>query len=209
LLAASGGKVARMILAYHAIFTAYGFWPPNDPRGSWSEFVAAWDLVLAAGKATKTDDPRSLARQPHDRSKRLAAKEAMKYPPVNFTGRQALAISQGFQLAMREAGYVLYACAILPDHVHAVLARHERHIKRIVGHLKGKATMRMAALGVHPLTECVKSDGTIPTPWVEGCWKVFLDRPEDVVRAIDYANGNPERAGLPRQHWSFVSPFTW
>jgi len=33
-----------MIRAYHAIFTAYGFWLPNDPRGSWSDFVGSWEL---------------------------------------------------------------------------------------------------------------------------------------------------------------------
>jgi hypothetical protein len=32
------------LLAAHIIFTAYGFWLPNDPRGSWSEWVAAWEL---------------------------------------------------------------------------------------------------------------------------------------------------------------------
>jgi len=27
-----------MVLAYRAILSMYGFWLPNDPRGSWSEF---------------------------------------------------------------------------------------------------------------------------------------------------------------------------
>lgn len=27
------------MLGAHVIFGAYGFWLPNDPRGSWSEFV--------------------------------------------------------------------------------------------------------------------------------------------------------------------------
>jgi hypothetical protein len=49
-----------MILAYHAVFTTYGFWLPNDPRGSWSNFVRAWEL-LHFGKATKTDSRRSVA----------------------------------------------------------------------------------------------------------------------------------------------------
>ena len=29
-----------MILGAHVIMGLYGFWLPNDPRGSWSEFVA-------------------------------------------------------------------------------------------------------------------------------------------------------------------------
>jgi len=28
-----------MIIAYHAIFTTYGAWLPNDPRGSYSKEI--------------------------------------------------------------------------------------------------------------------------------------------------------------------------
>ena len=45
-----------MIVGYHVIFGMYGFWLPNDPRGSWSEFVGEWELFRAAGRATKTND---------------------------------------------------------------------------------------------------------------------------------------------------------
>ena len=41
------------VLAYHAIFTAYGFWLPNDPRGSWSSYVRSWELFLAGGNELK------------------------------------------------------------------------------------------------------------------------------------------------------------
>jgi hypothetical protein len=88
-----------MVLAYHVIFTAYGFWLPNDPRGSWSTFVGAWELSLAGGKATKTNDRRSLAHDEHDRNQRLIAKGASKYPAVEFTGEQATAVANGFDLA--------------------------------------------------------------------------------------------------------------
>ncbi len=44
-----------MIHGYHVIFGTYGFWLPNDPRGSWSEFVASWELSRF-GKATKSPD---------------------------------------------------------------------------------------------------------------------------------------------------------
>ena len=47
-----------MVLAYHVIFSIYGFWLPNDPRGSWSEFVGAWELVRY-GTSTKTNTRRS------------------------------------------------------------------------------------------------------------------------------------------------------
>src|SRR5438270_9322580 len=86
---------SAMIHGYHVIFGAYGFWLPNDPRGSWSEFVGSWEL-FRFGPATKTDTRRSVAARPHDRAQRLAAKQALKYPPVQFTGLQARAIGRGF-----------------------------------------------------------------------------------------------------------------
>ena len=109
-----------MIRAYHAIFTAYGFWLPNDPRGSWSDFVGSWEL-FRFGPATKTDTRRSVAGKPHDRALRLAAKQALKYPPVQFNGRQASSIARGFATAIAEHGYRVHACSILPEHVHVVV----------------------------------------------------------------------------------------
>lgn len=85
----------RMVLGYHLILTAYGFWLPNEPRGSWSDFVRSWAL-LKFGPATKTTDRRSVARKPHDRAKRLEAKNALVRNPVEFTGLHARAISRGF-----------------------------------------------------------------------------------------------------------------
>ena len=102
-----------MIRAYHAIFTAYGFWLPNDPRGSWSRFVGSWEL-FRFGPATKTDARRSVAAKPHDHASRRAAKRALKFPPVRFDGRQALSISGGFATAIAEHGYRVFACSILP-----------------------------------------------------------------------------------------------
>jgi len=112
-----------MILAYHVVFGAYGFWLPNDPRGSWSEFVGSWEL-LRFGKATKTEERQSVAHLPHDRRLRQEAKRALTFPPVAFSGRQALAVAQGFDRAGTEGGYVIHSCAILPEHVHLVIARN-------------------------------------------------------------------------------------
>src|SRR6201999_2320473 len=83
------------VLAYHLIMTAYGFWLPNDPRGSWSEFVGSWE-IYKFGPATKTTEKRSLAREPHGVAERIAAKKALKYPPVRFDEIQRQAIGEGF-----------------------------------------------------------------------------------------------------------------
>src|SRR5436190_23751577 len=48
-----------MIHGYHVILPAYGFWLPNDPRGSWSEFVRRWELVRF-GQSTKYTERRDI-----------------------------------------------------------------------------------------------------------------------------------------------------
>jgi len=195
-----------MVQAYHAIFTAYGFWLPNDPRGSWSEFVAAWELVLAGGTATTTGTRRSVAGVAHDREARLAAKRALKFQPVTFTGIQARAVARGFEKAIGQSGYVVHACSILPEHVHMVVARHAFDIEQIVGHFKGNATHALIAENLHPLCAYRTKAGAAPTPWAENCWKVFLNEPEDIARAIAYVERNPMKEGKRPQRWSFVEP---
>ena len=75
-----------MVVGYHLIITAYGFWLPNDPRGSWSDFVGAWEL-LRFGPATKTDSRQSVASRPHDHQRRLEAKRVAEVLPGAFHRR--------------------------------------------------------------------------------------------------------------------------
>ena len=191
-----------MIHAYHCIFGVYGFWLPNDPRGSWSDFVRTWEL-LRFGEATKVSGRRSLAQKPHDHKLRLAAKEALMYPPVLFTGVQAQSVGLGFKHAIERSGYVLYACAILPDHVHAVIARPRYHIEYVVGQLKGEATKRLKQDGLHPLA-CYAG---CPSPWAQKGWNVYLNDEEAIIRAIQYVEDNPLKEDKPRQNWSFVTRY--
>src|SRR5688500_19604565 len=102
-----------MIAGYHIIFSAYGFWLPNDPRGSCSDFVGSWEL-FRYGPATKTTERRSVAHRAHDRALRMAAKSALKYPPVEFTGLQARAVARGFAHYLDRTDLPVWACAILP-----------------------------------------------------------------------------------------------
>ena len=116
-----------MVIGYHIIFGAYGFWLPNDPRGSWSDYVGSWDL-FRYGPATKTTETRSLAYDKHDARLRLAAKESLKYPAVQFSGIQARAIGKGFGSYAAKSGLVVRARAILPDHVHLVIDRSRLNV---------------------------------------------------------------------------------
>lgn len=87
----------HLILAFHSISSAYGFWLPNEPRGSWSDFVASWEL-FRYGAATKVSTHRSVAHRPYDKRLKREMQSVLKYPPVRFTGAQARIIGMSFQL---------------------------------------------------------------------------------------------------------------
>ncbi len=139
-----------MVVAYHSIFCAYGFWLPNDPRGSWSDFVGAWELFIAGGPATACGSRRSVAAQAHDRAAREAGKAALVHPPMRFNSRQIISIANGFAVARAEADFRILACAILPEHVHIVTRRHPRNIEMVVGHLRSRATKQLGLDGIRP-----------------------------------------------------------
>jgi REP element-mobilizing transposase RayT len=192
-----------MTFGYHFIFSAYGFWLPNDPRGSWSDTIRVYDL-FQFGPATKTDSTESVAHAKHDRALRLKAKDALRYDPVHFTGIQARAIATGFAVAAHEANYKIYALAILPDHAHAVLGPHDYHVDRIAAHMKAKATMQLNSEGRHPLAEHPRADGTLPSPWARNYWCPFIDSIDYLHQAIRYVENNPVRCQLKRQTWNCV-----
>ena len=183
-----------MVLASHVIICMYGFWLPNDPRGSWSDFVGSWEL-LKFGRATTITDGVSRARIPHDPAERRAAKLALQHPPVTLTGVQALIIANAFGEYLRRSGVVILACAILPEHIHLVIARHRLPVETIVNQLKGIVTRRLKAAGLHPASQL----------WARGQWVVFLDSDADIARAVDYVDENPTKEGKRRQNWKFVS----
>jgi REP element-mobilizing transposase RayT len=195
-----------MLHGFHVIISTYGFWLPNDPRGSWSDFVRSWEL-LRFGKATKVNTRRSVAAAPHDVLQREAAKRCLKYPVVHFSGEQALSVGIGFRKAVDEAEYRVHACSILPQHIHLVVGLQQRKIRRIAGHLKARATQQLIRDNLHPLANHREKDGAIPSPWGRNGWTVYIFSEQHMRKAIQYVIDNPLKEGKPRQHWSFVSPY--
>jgi REP element-mobilizing transposase RayT len=193
-----------MIHGYHVIFGAYGFWLPNDPRGSWSDFVGSWELVRF-GRTTKSISRSELT--PEEERDRLEAKRSLRYPPVCFTGKQAQAIGAAFGNLARKSNYTLWACSILPEHTHLVIARHSYKVETIVNLMKGAATREVVERGIHPLSRFAKTGARAPKMWARQLWKVYLDSEEAIENAIRYVLENPVKENLPAQTWSFVSGF--
>jgi REP element-mobilizing transposase RayT len=141
---------------------------------------------------------------PHDRALRLAAKQVLKRPAVEFTGIQARAVGRGFANYFQRSALPVWACAILPDHVHLVVAEPKISVKQLVIQLKGEATQQLISEGIHPFGDEKDNKGRVPKCFARGEWKVFLD-PDDVPPAIEYVEANPEKEGKPRQRWLFVT----
>jgi REP element-mobilizing transposase RayT len=194
-----------MIHGYHVIWGAYGFWLPNDPRGSWSDFVHSWELARF-GKSTKSSE-RSEVDTRQWEAWRSAATSALKYPPVIFIGAQARAVAKGFGTGVGKSRYTIWACSILSEHVHLVIARHTYKVEQVCNLLKGEATKQLKAESLHPHAGYVDENGKLPSTWVENEWKVYLDSEEAIESAIRYVEDNPGKENKPRQSWSFVTPF--
>ncbi len=195
-----------MIHGYHVIWGAYGFWLPNDPRGSWSDFVASWEL-LRFGKATFGLERRDVDPQQWQ-AWRTAAVTALKFPPVALTGLQARAAGTGFGTGVRKSGLTIWACSILPEHVHLVVARHRYKVEQVCNLLKGEATKQLKAESCHPQARFETDKGKLPSMWAEGQWKVYLDCEEAIETAVRYVEENPVKEQKPPQHWSFVTRFS-
>lgn len=193
-----------MVKASHVVIGVYGFWLPNDQRGSWSQFVGSWEL-LRFGKAATVRTRQSLARRPFDPAKRAAARAKLKYPPVVLNGLQARAIGRGFAAYAQNSELEILACAILPQHVHLVLARHRLPVEQLVNRLKGQATRQLIEEKLHPQAAHQGHLQRPPKVFARGQWTVFLNSDADIDRAVRYVEANPPREKLPVQRWGFVS----
>lgn len=195
-----------MIHAYHVILPCYGCWLPNDPRGSWSEFIGSWEIAKY-GETTRSLDQRNLSQlMPEEIAQRKAAQEALLYPPVVVDGYQALSIANGFAKQSAKSGYSIWACAILPEHTHLVIARHRYKVEQVANLLKGAATRQLVDDARHPFEQHAKSDQPLPQMWARYQWKVYLHSEEAIENAIAYVIENPIKEGKPKQVWSWVTP---
>ena len=194
------------IIAYHIVWSTYGFWLPNEERGSWSKNVWAPKLVRF-GPPIPANTNRSLARKPYDRDRRREMQAELKYKPVRFTMPQIQCIGKAIGEEARKYTLPVYAAAIMPDHVHMVIARKAQKAEQWTGYFKRAASRDLRETGLHPIIDKVQPDGRLPTPWVEGGWKVYLHDNEEIIRTIRYVNLNPEKAGLPPQVWEYITPY--
>ncbi len=119
-----------LVIAYHLVWTAYGWWLPNDPRGSGSPTIRSPALAnlgdLHHGR--KRSQPAGRVVREFYRQ----AADLLKYPLLTFDDRARAAIGEAFAQAMAVHRYTCYACAIMPDHVHVLIRRHRDKAEQMI-----------------------------------------------------------------------------
>lgn len=185
-----------MVAGYHLIWTAYGWWLPNDPRGSNSSEIRVEKLEplgdIHFGRK-KVQPPSREVKEFYRK-----AQDLLVHPLLTFEADDLPLLGAAAERVIRENGYTCYECAIMPDHVHMLIRRHRDHAEVMIEKLQNasredviKAQRRGAS---HPV-------------WGGPGWKVFLETKTDFERTIKYIRNNPIKIGWPAQNWSFVKVY--
>ena len=186
----------RLLIAYHLIWTAYGHWLANDPRGSGSTVVLN-ELLAALGEIhygrKRVQPPRQVVRDFYQEAQKL-----LSYALLKFDQSDIERIGNAFAEIIGERKYTCYACAIMPDHVHILIRKHRDLGEEMFEQLQDRSRDRYCEIGTcnssHPI-------------WTDGGWKRYLFTPDEVRGVIRYIENNPLEIGWPRQEWAFVKPY--
>jgi REP element-mobilizing transposase RayT len=189
-------QIDVMVAAYHLIWTAYGCWLPNDPRGS-SSHDLRHDKFIPLGAVhygRKEDQPSSnLIRHFYQE-----AEDLLEHQRLLFTDQDIMLIGERFGKTIRDRGYTCYACAALPEHVHLLIRRHRDYAEQMVAHLQKDSQKVIIEAGRRPVNHPV---------WAGPGWKVFLNTRKDIQTRVKYIEDNPIKEGRPPQNWDFVQEY--
>ena len=185
-----------IVIAHHLIFTAYGWWLPNDPRGSNSKTIRN-DVITALGEihfGRKRVQPASGVIREFYRE----ADKRLGHELLTFRADDVSAIASAFDEVMKEQRYTCWACAIMPDHVHLLIRKHKHLAEEMIANFQDHSRLRLRAddlrVNNHPV-------------WGGPGWKAYLDHPDEVARIVRYIEDNPVKIGHPWQEWEFVKAY--
>lgn len=185
-----------IVIAHHLIWTAYGWWLPNDPRGSTSRYIAS-DVIAELG-AVHYGRKKVQPASEDIRAFYQSAEGVLKFELLTFGREEVQSIAAAFEETIREQRYTCYACAIVPDHVHVLIRKHKHRAEEMIANLQQSSRLRLRKSGFgssnHPV-------------WGGPGWKVFQDHPDDIRRTIRYIEANPIKLGMSAQEWGFVKEY--
>lgn len=186
-----------LVIAYHLIWTAYGTWLPNDPRGSGSHVVRR-DVLADLGElhyGRKRIQP--CGREIREFYATAAGRTT--YDVLSFSENERALIGAAFGGVIRRENLTCYACVVMPDHVHILVRKHRLQAEEMMELLKTTSRNELKQKAARPEDHPV---------WTGGHgWTVFLNHPDEVRRTIPYVERNPLPLDLPVQRWEFVKPY--
>lgn len=185
-----------MVIGYHLIWTAYGWWLPNDPRGSMSHEIRV-EKIANLGElhyGRKRIQPSRADLQKFF----VESQDLLHHEPKTFAPEEFPIVAECLGDVVREHGYTCYACAVMPDHVHMLIRRHRDKAETMLEHLQAKSRATLIDANLRGPTHPV---------WGGPGWKVFLDRAERMEQVVQYIRNNPIKIGLPEQYWNFVTKY--
>ena len=185
-----------MVVGYHLIWTIYGSWLPNDPRGSTSHEIRCAEIVglgeLHRGRK-KVQPAGKDIRKFYE-----AAQKILKHALLKFSSDEIRLIEEEFANVVRKRAYTCYACTIMPDHVHLLIRKHRDKAEQMIANFQDASRAAIIVKG--------KRSAEHPV-WGGPGWKVYLESREDIQRVSKYVEDNPIKARRPRQTWGFVTPY--
>ena len=185
-----------MILACHLVWTAYGWWFPNDPRGSWSKEVwvpAIRELGNDSGNMQRGRRP--VQPSPvHLRKWLKEAQRSLKHKPVTLDRNACEIVRNAIKQQIDLHDYIVPAIAVRADHVHVIVKSHCKHtFQRMVQAFKSvstRALRRHFLLADLPARRekknCTSSNPTKNPVWSRGYWIRYLDNEKTIVTATAY-----------------------
>jgi len=185
-----------MVIGHHLILHGYGFWLPNDPRGSGSQELREEKFADLG----PVHFGRKAVQPPREELKKFwsEARPRLEFPLVWFDDAKRQAIGDAFGEVVVKQRYTVWECAILSNHAHLCIRRHRDDALTMWWSFADASRDKLLLLGD------VCADHPI---WSNRPYKVFLYTPEDVWRCIKYIRDNAAKEELPAQHWPFVTPY--
>jgi|SRR5436190_4767303 len=185
-----------MVVGHHLIWTIYGSWLPNDPRGSTSHEIRCAEIVglghLHFGRKKVQpagEDIRKFYEAAHD---------ILKHELLKFSSDEIGLLGGEFAKVVQHRAYTCYACAIMPDHVHLLIRKHRDKAETMIANFQDASRDALIAQRRRPAEHPI---------WGGPGWKVYLESREDIRRVCRYIENNPIQARRPRQTWEFVTPY--
>src|SRR6187455_2715826 len=119
-----------IVIAHHLIWTAYGWWLPNDPRGSGSSIIRN-DIIAELGELhlgrKRVQPAGQVVREFYDQ-----AADRLKHSLLTFNDTPGETIAAAFAEVIARERYTCYACAIMPDHVHILIRKHKHQAEEML-----------------------------------------------------------------------------